>query len=183
MVYLFLADGFEEVEALCPVDLLRRADIEVKTVGIGKKTATGSHGITVECDMQDSEIDYGQDFEMVILPGGMPGTVNLDKSEAVHKLLDIAEKEERLIGAICAAPIIPGKRGMLRGKRAVCYPGYEEQLKGADILYDEGAIRDGNIITGRAMGTSHEFSLMIIEALRGKEMRRLVEDSVLYRKG
>lgn len=179
MVYLFLADGFEEIEALCTLDFLRRAGVETTTVGVSGKVANGSHKIPVVCDITEDELDLNSDFEMVILPGGMPGSVNLDKSVVVEKMINRAVKEGKFVCAICAAPFILGKRGILKGKRATCYPGFENELVGAELVND-GVVRDGKIITGRAMGSSHDFALEIIEALCGKEMRRKLKDSVLY---
>ncbi len=180
MVYLFLADGFEEIEALTPVDLLRRAGIEVTTVGVGSNAVTGAHGITVSADMSyiDATARIGEDMEMVILPGGMPGTKNLDASAAVSAFLAVCRVQDIPVAAICAAPMILGKRGMLKGKRAVCYPGFEEYLDGAEIQ-DTGVVRDGNIITARAMGSASEFAIEIIKLLRGDDVAKKVSDSVL----
>lgn len=179
MVYLFLANGFEEIEALCVLDFLRRADIPTLTVGVSGKNAKGSHGIEVVCDITQDELDKANDFEMIILPGGMPGATNLDNSEVVDSMIRIAHENDKFICAICAAPFILGKRGLLRGKDATCYPGFENQLDGARIL-DKGVVRDGKIITGRAMGSSHDFALEIIEALRGNGERSRLKKAVLY---
>ncbi len=179
MVYLFLADGFEEIEALCVLDFLRRAGVYVKTVGVSGKTATGSHSIPVICDMTEDELDTGADFDMVILPGGLPGSTNLDKSCVVDKIINRAYSEGKYLCAICAAPFILGKRGFLNGKRATCYPGFEKELTGAQLV-DAGVVRDGKIITGRAMGSSHDFALEIVEALCGKEMKEKLKEAVLY---
>ena len=130
MVYMFLATGFEEVEALAPLDLLRRAGVEIKTVGVGSKTIVGSHSIPVVTDMTDSEY-CDESPEMIILPGGMPGTLNLDASETVHKAIKTAVANDAYVCAICAAPMILGKLGLLKGKNAVCYPGFEKDLEGA----------------------------------------------------
>lgn len=178
MVYMFLAEGFEEIEALCPLDFLRRAGVDAKTVGIGGKVICGSHGIRVECDITEEELDKGAPFDMIILPGGMPGSKNLDNSKTVDYFIERATKEDKLISAICAAPCILGKRGLLQGKNATCYPGFEKELLGAKIT--TGVVRDGNIITGCAMGKAHDFALEIIEALCGKEMRENLKKSVLY---
>ena len=179
MVYLFLANGFEEIEALCVLDFLRRADVEVVTVGVNGKIATGSHNIPVVCDITEQELDLASDFEMVILPGGMPGSVNLDKSDVVDKMISRAIKEDKFVCAICAAPFVLGKRGFLSGKSATCYPGFEKELVGAEIL-DQGVVRDGKIITGRAMGSAHDFGLEIVEALCGKETRQRLKEAVIY---
>ena len=178
MVYLFLANGFEEVEALTPLDFLRRAGVETKTVGIGGKTISGSHGIEVNCDLSDAELDLNSSFDMVILPGGLPGSTNLDNSHVVDHFLSRAVNEDKYICAICAAPFVLGKRGILKGKAACCYPGFENQLLGACVKED-GCVRDGKIITARAMGKANDFALEIIEALCGKEMKEKLKKSVL----
>ena len=179
MVYLFLADGFEEIEALCVLDFLRRAGVEVTTVGVGGKIASGSHKIPVVCDITEDDLDTEGDFDMVILPGGLPGSTNLDNSLVVDKMVKRAAYEDKFICAICAAPFILGKRGILEGTRAICYPGFEDQLTGA-VIVNQGVVRDGKIITGRAMGSAHDFGLEIVEALCGSEMRRKLKDAVLY---
>ena len=166
MMYMFLANGFEEIEALMPLDLMRRAGLPVKTVGVGGLDITGSHGITVKADMLDSDFSDNSP-ECVILPGGMPGTKNLDASPVVHKALDSALENNSLICAICAAPMILGKRGILRGKKATCFPGFEEYLDGATI--GGRAVRDGQVITGVGMGAALEFGIEIVAALRGRE--------------
>ena len=176
MVYMFLAEGFEEIEALCPLDLLRRAGVAVTTVGIGGEYITGSHGITVKTDICDKDAKI-TDTEMVILPGGMPGTTNLDASELVHRALDKAKEEGAYIAAICAAPMILGKRGELSGKQAVCYPGFEKYLEGAEVPQAKVAV-DGKYVTARGMGVALEFGLALVSALCGKdkadELRRSV---------
>ena len=179
MVYLFLADGFEEIEALCTLDFLRRAGVEVKTVGVSGKTANGSHSIPVICDITEEELDTGSDFDMIILPGGMPGSTNLDKSLVVDTMIKRAVAEDKFICAICAAPFILGKRGILKGRKATCYPGFEKELTGAEIT-DAGVVRHGKIITGRAMGSSHDFALEIVEALCGAQMSQKLKEAVLY---
>ena len=167
MIYMFLAEGFEEVEALAPLDLIRRAGLEIKTVGVGAKVITGSHGIPVTADMTDAEFaDNAPD--MVILPGGMPGTKNLDASETVHKAIADAMKNDAYLCAICAAPMILGKLGLVRGKNAVCYPGFEEYLDGATIP-DKKVVRDGKIITAKGMGAGIEFGLAIVSALKDEK--------------
>ena len=179
MVYLFLADGFEEIEALCTLDFLRRAGVNVTTVGVSGKTANGSHKIPVVCDITEDELDINSELDMIILPGGMPGSTNLDKSLVVDAMIKKAVAEDKFICAICAAPFILGKRGILKGKRATCYPGFENQLTGAEIV-NAGVVRHGKIITGRAMGSSHDFALEIVEALCGAEMRQKLKEAVLY---
>lgn len=179
MVYLFLANGFEEIEALCVLDFLRRAGVEVKTVGINGKVANGSHNIPVICDIEDNELNTEADFDMIILPGGMPGSTNLDNSVVVDTMIKKALEGDKFICAICAAPFVLGKRGILNGKNATCYPGFEKELLGSKIL-DQGVVRDGKIITGRAMGSAHDFGLEIVDALCGKEMKEKLKSAVLY---
>lgn len=166
MIYMFLANGFEEIEALMPLDLMRRAGLDVTTVGIGGKDITGSHGITVKADITESELSDNAP-ECVILPGGMPGTKNLDASPVVHKAIDGALENNSLICAICAAPMILGKRGILRGKKATCFPGFEEYLEGATV--GGRAVRDGQVITGIGMGAALEFGIEIVAALKGRK--------------
>ena len=167
MIYMFLAEGFEEVEALAPLDIIRRAGLEIKTVGVGAKTVVGSHGIPVTADITVEELaDNAPD--MVILPGGMPGTKNLDASKTVHTAIDLAKEQGAYMAAICAAPMILGKLGLLRGKNAVCYPGFEEYLDGA-ILPDKKVVRDGKVITAKGMGAAIEFGLSIVSALKDEK--------------
>ena len=164
MVYMFLANGFEEVEALCPLDLLRRAGIAVTTVGIGTESVTGSHGITVRADIPDTMYRDSKP-EMVILPGGMPGTTNLDASHTVEVALRSAARNGAYLAAICAAPMVLGKRGYLEGKRAICFPGFEGELKGAEIAA-ERVVTDGKIITAAGMGVALDFGLALVAALK-----------------
>lgn len=178
MVYLFLADGFEEIEALTPADLMRRAGIEVVTVGVGKEYITGAHSICVKADITDAEAAAERaDTEMVILPGGMPGTLNLDRCPTVHKCIEYAEKQGAYLAAICAAPSVFGKRGMLDGKNAICYPGFEKELVGAKISSDT-VVRDGKYITAKAAGCAVEFALELISVLRGDEAAAKVRAAV-----
>ena len=166
MIYMFLANGFEEIEALLPLDLMRRAGLEVRTVGVGGLDITGSHGITVKADMLDTDLSDSAP-ECVILPGGMPGTKNLDASAVVHKALDDALASEALICAICAAPMVLGKRGILCGKNATCFPGFEEYLEGATV--GGRVVRDGRVITAIGMGAALEFGIEIVAALLGRD--------------
>lgn len=178
MIYTFLADGFEEIEALCPVDIMRRAGLSVTTVGIGKKEICGSHGICVCADIDDSELIF-EDIDLIFLPGGMPGTKNLDASQTVHKAIDLATSQNAYIAAICAAPMILGKRGLLNGKKAVCYPSFEEYLIGATVPDGEKLITDGKIITAKGMGVSHELGLEIVKLLCGKEKSQELRKAII----
>jgi 4-methyl-5(b-hydroxyethyl)-thiazole monophosphate biosynthesis len=178
MIYMFLAEGFEETEALAPLDILRRADLPVTTVGVGGKEIKGAHGITVIADISDSELALDQALRAVILPGGMPGTLNLDACLAVHSALDAAADCGAIIAAICAAPMILGKRGMLEGKEAICYPGFEEQLRGARIS-DKKVVRDGRIITAKGMGVAVDFGLALVSALKSAELADKIKAAIM----
>ena len=174
MFYLFLADGFEEVEALATLDVLRRAGIDAATVGVTGKTVTGSHGIPVICDREIAELSPAAAFDGVILPGGMPGTKHLNASAQVHAFLDAAAQRDLWICAICAAPMILGQRGMLAGRQAVCFPGFEPELKGAQIP-DQFVCRDGRFITAKGMGSAIQFGLAIVAAVQGAEKAAALE--------
>jgi len=177
MVYLFLADGFEEIEALTPVDMLRRAGIEVTTVSINKeKKVTGAHGIIVSADVLSSEIGP-ENIDMVILPGGLPGADNLRADHTVQLFIDEAVKKGAYVAAICAAPRILGEKMLLENKRATCYPGFEKYLKGA-VCTGEGCVADGNIITAKGMGKALEFSVKLIEVLTSVEKAEKIGNSV-----
>ncbi len=177
MVYLFLANGFEEIEALCPLDLLRRAGVEVTTLGVGGEMIRGSHGITVQADMPDTMFADANP-EMIILPGGMPGSKNLDASRVVDSALRVAARKGAFIAAICAAPFVLGKRGLLEGKEAICYPGFEKELTGARIS-EKKVVRDSNIITAAGMGVALEFGLALVTALKGEEAANALRHAVL----
>ena len=168
MLYCFLAQGFEEVEAIAPIDMLRRAKIDVKTVGVGAKTVTGSHGIPFVCDLTDEEIVLDSALDGVILPGGMPGTRNLESSETVQTALDFCRDNGKLLCAICAAPSVLGHKGFLSGKEATAFPGFEADLHGAR-LSDKFVVTDGSVITARGAGVALDFGFAIIAALRDKE--------------
>lgn len=166
MIYLFLAPGFEEIEALAPLDILRRAQLETATVGVSGRLVTGAHHIGVEADLAPMEVDLSA-MEGIILPGGMPGTLNLEKSPAVQAALEAAAAGKKLIAAICAAPSILGHKGLLQGRRATCFPGFEEQLTGARL--ESGPVcRDGHIITAKGAGAAIEFGLAIAAYYKGE---------------
>ena len=178
MIYMFLADGFEEVEALCPLDILRRAGLEVTTVGIGgKDIIQGAHGITVHADIPD--VMYRDSSpEMLILPGGMPGSKNLDESRIVDAALRAASRKGAFLAAICAAPMVLGKRGYLNGKNAVCFPGFEEHLTGASVDENKTVVRDGNIITAKGMGAAFDFGLELVRCLKDDDTAENIKKSV-----
>ncbi len=180
MIYLFLAEGFEEIEALTPVDMLRRAGKEIRTVGIGGKTVVGAHGISVLADMSEEKFSDASP-EMIILPGGMPGTLNLDASPTVERAIGAALSSGAYIAAICAAPTILGKRGLLVGKEAVCYPGMEDGLTDA-ILSEKTVVRDGRIITAAGMGAALAFSLELVSVLCGEEKAKALKKAVVDEK-
>lgn len=163
MIAVFLADGFEEIEALAVVDILRRADIDVVTVGVGTTTPTGSHAIAVTTDMPETELDVST-LNGVVLPGGMPGTLNLEKSAIVRAAVAYAMEQRLPVGAICAAPSILGHEGYLQGLHATCYPGFETELTGA--IYEEGGVvTDGTVTTAAGAGVAVDFALELVRQL------------------
>ena len=168
MILVFLAEGFEEVEALATVDVLRRAGLEVKTVGVTGATVSGSHSISVVCDTTIDAVEPDESIEAVVLPGGMPGTLNLEKDEKVNSFIDYAYANGKYVCAICAAPSILGKKGLLEGKEAICFPGFEEYLYGASVS-DKSVCVDGKIITAKACGVALKFGKVIAEQFIGKE--------------
>lgn len=166
MIYMLLADGFEELEALTPLDLLRRVGKEILTVSItDQRAVTGAHGITVLADLTANELSAPCD-EMLILPGGMPGTKNLDASPITDRLIEEALANGGHLAAICAAPMILGKRGLLAGKRATCYPGFENELRGATVL-SAHAVTDGNVTTATGAGAAIPFAEELVKLLCG----------------
>lgn len=177
MIYVFLADGFEEVEALTPVDYVRRAGKQVVTVGVTGKTVTGAHEIPVVCDMSIDDFNINIDDEGIILPGGMPGTINLENSEKVQSAIDFCSENNKMIAAICAAPSILGHKNLLDGKNAICFPGFEDELYGA-IISDKYAVADGNIITAKGAGSASEFSFEIIRYLCSEEKAQEIKKTV-----
>lgn len=178
MIYVFLADGFEEIEAVSPIDLLRRSGKDVVTVGVSGKIVTGAHQIPVTADITADEIVLDDNLEMIVLPGGMPGTLNLEKNSLVQKAIDYCAENSLYIAAICAAPSILGHKDLLAGKKAVCYPGFEEQLYGADVA-SELVVRDGNIITARGAGAAVKFGLTLVETLVSKEVSDMLYEGII----
>lgn len=177
MVIVLLADGFEEIEALTPVDMLRRAGLTVYTIGITGKTVTGSHGIPVIADLLPSEVKLDE-VRLAIFPGGMPGALNLDKSPFTDEVIDSVLKRGARLAAICAAPLCFGRRGILSGKRATCYPGFEDELVGA-ITTGEGVVTDGNITTARGMGVSLLFAKELTKLMVSEERANSLSASIM----
>ena len=173
MVYVFLADGFEEIEALAPVDFLRRAGVEVKTVALKEKSATGAHNITVNADMNIDDISLDDKIKAIILPGGMPGSQNLYENNKVHEAIDFATDNNKLVCAICAAPFILGRKGLLNGKEATSFPGFEDELIGASVK-NEGVVKSQNIITAQGAGVAWEFGERIARELVGSEISQKI---------
>lgn len=174
-----LADGFEEIEAITIVDLLRRADVDVVTASLNAKTVTGSHGIATQADKSLDEA-LNDDYDMVVLPGGMPGSDNLDKDKRVHALLHKMVDSGKFAGAICAAPKVLANAGLLNGRKATSYPGFVDKMHLPDVTYTGAPVqRDGKIITGRGPGTAMDFALALVEALEGKEKRDAVEKALV----
>ena len=177
MIYEFIADGFEEVEALCPLDMLRRAGADIKTVSITpSKEVTGSHAICVKADITLKEIDELP--EMVILPGGMPGAKNLRNSAEVCRIVTDTYENDGYLAAICAAPFILGELGLLQGKQATCFPGFEKSLTGA-ILSSEKVVRDGKVITAAGMGAAIPFGAELVKTLFGLEKAEALLKAIL----
>lgn len=178
-VCVLLAEGFEEVEALTAVDLLRRAQIYVDTVSIEEGYGvSGAHGILIQTEDLFSEVDFSM-FDMVVLPGGMPGTRNLEMHSGVRRVLSDYYNNNKLIAAICAAPTILGNMGLLKGRKATCYPGMEKELKGA-VVSKENVCVDGNIITSRGVGTAIDFALKLIAILANEEKAGEIADAIVY---
>lgn len=176
---VFLADGFEEVEGLTVVDILRRAEVDVKMVSVmGKKDICGSHGIVIEADSLFEEERF-EDADLLVLPGGMPGTLNLKAHEGLASLLVSFDKEERYLAAICAAPSVLGGLGILKGRKACCYPSFEEQLDCGEVLFDP-VVTDGHVTTGRGLGTAILFALRLTELLCGKEKADELSKSIVF---
>ncbi|MCI8520330.1 MAG: DJ-1/PfpI family protein [Clostridia bacterium] len=177
MVYVLLADGFEEVEAIEPIDILTRGGVEVTTVGVTGKVVTGAHGIPVTADIEINEVTP-DDMELLMLPGGA-GHELLDASNEVHGLINYAVSNGLYISAICAAPSILGKKQLLDGKKATCFPGYEKYLYGADVTAEK-AVVDGKIITGKGAGAAAEFGFTMLKILKDAETANRIKEIMQY---
>jgi 4-methyl-5(b-hydroxyethyl)-thiazole monophosphate biosynthesis len=177
-VAVFLAQGFEEIEALSIIDILRRAGVEVTTVSITTyNMVRGAHNVKVDADEVFEYVDFSE-MDMLVLPGGMPGAKNLNNSEDVRKWLKTFASEGKEIAAICAAPMVLGDLGLLEGKNATCYPGFEAELIGANVT-GESVVVDGNITTGKGPGLAFAFALALVEKLCGVEKRNEVASGLL----
>lgn len=178
MVVVFLANGFEEIEALATVDVLRRANLEVITVGVGSGMPVGAHNMAIQADVLQEHLRL-DGLEAVVLPGGMPGTLNLEQSSVVQDTIAFAMEQNLPIGAICAAPSILGHSGYLQGKRATCYPGFESELHGA-VLCD-GVVTDANITTACGAGVAVDFALELVRRLVSDEMSESIRKGIQCR--
>lgn len=178
-VYAILADGFEEVEALAVVDILKRAKVDTKMVSIQEqKLVTGVHGISIHADILFADADFSA-CDLIFLPGGMPGTRNLNEYAGLLSELRAFAEEEKRIAAICAAPMVLGGLGLLKGRKAVCFPGFEEYLTGAEIV-NERVVTDGNITTSKGMGTAIDLGLELVRLLCGEELSEELGRSIQY---
>lgn len=176
-ILILLEEGFEEIEALTVVDILRRAELPTKMVSAtNSEYVTGAHNITVKTD---SKLNAVSEYDMVILPGGYPGYENLEKNDAVRKLLNDAINSKKYVAAICGAPTVLGKLGYLKGKKACCYPSMENMLIDAEVSFDK-VVHDGTIITSRGAGTAHDFAFKIVEILKDKSTADKLRKSMVY---
>ena len=174
-----MADGCEEIEALTVVDIARRADIETAMISVsGKKEVTSAHNVTFKTDIPAEFMDYDM-LDGIVLPGGMPGKLNLGENSYVQDTIAKFAAQGKLVAAICAAPSVLGEAGLLQGKKATSYPGFEDKLLGATVI-TEAVVKDGNIITSRGMGTAIEFSLAIVEYLLGAEEAYRIRKGIIY---
>ncbi len=181
MIYMFLAEGFEEIEAITPIDIIRRAGLNIRTVSVSDSLGVvGGQGITIMADKIFSEADFS-DADMLILPGGGKGTENLAKHEGLKELLVDHNESGKYVAAICAAPTILGQLGMLKDKNATCYPGCEDKLVGAKIN-ELAVILDGNIITSKGPGTAHNFGLKIVKTLLNSDIAKKLDEDMIFKR-
>ena len=176
---IFFATGYEEIEALTVVDILRRAGEEITMVSVtDERSVTSSHGVEVTMDKVLSEVNFDE-TDVIVLPGGMPGTKNLEACAALMEQVDAFVKADRPVSAICAAPSILGHRGHLKGRQACCFPSFEDHLEGAEVL-EEPSVVSGNITTGRGMGAAIPFALAVLERYQGKDAAQAMADKIVY---
>ena len=180
MVYLLLGTGFEETEAIAPLDLLRRAGVQVMTVGVNGKTVYGGHGIGIEADIVIDEMDLTE-LEMIILPGGLGGVKSVRASEPAMNALRFAWGNEKYVAAICAGPTVLADIGITEGKKATCYPGCESGMGGAQMVAGAACVRDGKLITGTSAGCAVAFGLELVAALKGQAAADAVRDQIVIR--
>ena len=177
MIYVLMVDGFEEIEAIEPIDIIRRAGLNVLTVGVNGEMVKGAHDITIKTDILIEDVNK-EDMELLMLPGGA-GHTKLDEDKRVHEIIDYADKEGIYIAAICASPSIIGKKGLLKGKKATCFPGFEEYLVGAEVV-SESVVTDGKIITARGAGAAADFGFEIVRLLKNKEVADGLRGTMQY---
>jgi len=179
MVCILLGTGFEEAEAIVPADLLRRAELEVRLVSLSTPIVVSSHGIAVRTDIPLKEVN-AEEVELLFLPGGLGGVSAIQNCPAAMELIQNVAARGKFVTAICAAPIILGKLGLLQGRKAVCYPGMEKELTGADIQFGAPFVQDGNFVTGEASGSVFAFGLKLVECLKGRKVAEAIRASVFY---
>lgn len=179
MIVCFLAEGFEETEAIATIDILRRANLEVTIIGVTGQTVTGAHGITVTADQAIEQLTPTTDWKAIVLPGGMPGTLNLENSTKVQETIRFANEHNILIAAICAAPSILGHMYLLEGKIATAFPGFEKDLIGANVI-NEAVVQDDNIITAKGAGSVFEFGAAIAAEFIGEENAKVILEEMQY---
>ncbi len=179
MVYVFLADGFEEMEAIAPIDILRRAGVKVTTVGVGSMTPTGAHGVTMMADISEEIFFPDDNTQAIVLPGGMPGTQNLESSETVKRAVRLASDRDITVAAICAAPTILAHAGLLQTKKATVYPSYINDL--GDSYEDKDVVYDAPFLTGRAAGCAVDFALSLAEIITDKETSQSIAEGICYK--
>ena len=180
MVYVLLGTGFEEMEAIAPIDLLRRAGIPTLTVGVDGKTVTGSHNIPIEADITIGQMDL-TDLDMIVLPGGLGGVATARSSQAALDTLRFAWENGKFVAAICAGPTVLADLGITDGRQATCYPGCESGMGSARMVTDAPCVRDGRLITGTSAGCAIPFALMLIEALKGSEEAQRIAAQIVIR--
>lgn len=180
MVYMLLGTGFEETEAVAPLDLLRRAGVSVQTVGLNGKTVYGSHGIGIETDIEIGQMDL-TDLEMIVIPGGLGGVASIRACKEAMDALTFAADNDKFVGAICAGPTVLADLAITDGKKATCFPGCEDGMGSATVLEGEAAVRDGRIITGTSAGCAIPFGLALIEALMGADTAADIAKQIVIR--
>ena len=180
MVYMLLGTGFEETEAIAPLDLLRRAGVQVHTVGVNGKTVYGGHGIGIEADITLGQMDLTQ-MDMIILPGGLGGVASVRASEEAMQALKFAWDNGKFVAAVCAGPTVLADLGIVDGKNATCYPGCEDGMGKANMIPGQPCVRDGNLITGTSAGCAIPFGLMLIAALKGQQTADAVAEQIVIR--